>query len=312
MEDTMTATGKRPYLVDAPIHKVQTVEWDGDVGYLFRHDFTPLNASNLALLLQHENDTVRVTEQVAKGQFRSKSRSEPADANLYRALIQSGGWRPAELESYRDEESIPPAARGLYAFDENSKTWEPGWNELTKDQMAMFTAERMSHAVANLLRCRGEYMPSKGGIDFMFEQGGLMRVRLDIGDYDEPAYQVLLEARRPESKQRTRFRENFAFAVDHRPETGKKNDFGKTSTVIDLEQAVKMFDGQFTGIGTGPEYSQVVFLVPPANGGEPTVAPYSDERRSDFLSLINPMFKVEVAAAMVQAFAVTDRELQKR
>src|SRR6267143_1950487 len=196
------ATGVRPssYRVDAPIHKVQTVEYDGEIGYIFRHDLTRLDASNFPLLLQHENDTTRVTEQVAKGQFRSKTRSLPADANLYKALVTGGGWRPEKLESVRDEESIPMGLRELYSHNETKALWEPGWYELTKEQMAEFVIERQSHAVANLLRGSADYVAStSGGISFMFEKAGTMRVRLNIGDPEEPAYKILMELRRPES-----------------------------------------------------------------------------------------------------------------
>ncbi len=44
----------RPYRVDAPVHKVQTNEMDGDLSYIFRHDFAAMNAGNLEALLQRE------------------------------------------------------------------------------------------------------------------------------------------------------------------------------------------------------------------------------------------------------------------
>jgi hypothetical protein len=39
------------------------------------------------------------------------------------------------------------------------------------------------------------------------------------------------------------------------------------------------------------------------------VRSYEDSLKGDFLRLFNPMFKVEIAAAMVTSFAQTDREL---
>lgn len=314
MADQTGATGVRPrsYRVDAPVHKVQTLEIDGEIRYLFRHDFTRLDSSNFSLLTQHENDTMRVTEQIAKGQFRQKNRSLPADGNLYKALIQSGGWRPADLESVRDEESIPTSAREIYTRDGEKGVWEPGWFELTKEQMSEFVVERQSNAIARMLQANAEYVGAKpGDISFMFEKSGVMRIRLNIGDPEEPAYKLLLEMRRPDSKRRTRFREDFVYNVDHQGKPGKKNDFGKTETRIDLEQGYSIFKEFFARPIDDSEHSLIVFGEE-LNAPAVAVRPYTEEDKDNILSMLSPNYMVEVAAAMTAAFSKTDRESSKR
>jgi len=304
--------------VDAPVQKVQTLEYDADIPYIFRHDFTRLDESNFPLLLQHENDTMRVTEQIAKGQFRSKNRSLPADGNLYKALITGGGWRPAELggvriEEFRDEESIPDTVREIYSLDEISNVWKPGWFPLPKEQMIEFVVERQSNAIANLLRGNGEYIATaSAGIAFMFEKSGEMRIRLNVGDPDEPAYKLLMSMRRPDSKRRTRFREDFAFGIDHQPKPGKKSDFGKTEIKVDIEQGVSIFKEHFIRPLDDPEHSLVVFGEE-LNADQPSgVRPYVEADKDSFLSLFSPNYMVEISAALVAAFSKTDRESPKR
>lgn len=315
------STRPNPYRVDAPLKKVQSIEYDGDNPYLIRHDFTRLDASNFALLKQHENDVVRVTEQIAKGQFRSKNRSEPADANLYKALITGGGWRSALWEPCRDEESIPAAARSIYTFDEEANVWKPGWFELTREEMVGFTQERQSHAIDNMTRCAGEYIAtSSSDLGFMFEKSGLMRVLLLVGERDSPAYKLLFDFRRPDDKRRTKFREGFAFGIEHKPQPGKKNDYGRTETKIEIEAAVSFFDEYFAAPVDDPEHSLIVFEKPAASAeleASPAhqvfdVRPYQEDDRATFLSLFDPNYKMEAAAAVVGAFSKTDRELPKR
>lgn len=318
-----------PYRIDAKLHAVQTVEYDGENGYLFRHDFLRLDASNFQLLLQHENDTVRRTERLAKGKQRSRFDKSAADKNLYIALVQSGGWRPADLVPYKDGDLIPHEFRGLYQFNEETQQYEPGWNELTREQMLEFTPERMSAAVDNYLQCKGEYLGGGSGIDFMFEKGGLMRIRLNIGDPDDPSYKVLLDTRRPESVRRNKFRRDFVYSVEH-----TKGENAPVEVVMDLQQGVSIFDEHFASVVNDPQHSQVMFNgtahgkveaaiaageipeQPPSivdnTNGEPNLTPYHDALRNDFLALLNPMFKVEIAAAMMQAFTHTDRELPTR
>lgn len=308
------ATGKRPpYRVDAPVHKVQTVEYDGDLAYLFRHDFTRLDTSNYRLLLQHENDTLRVTEQIAKGQFRSKNRSLPADGNLYKAIITGGGWRPAEFEEVRDKELIPDAAQDIYTLDEETGVYKPGWYSLDKATMSEFVVERQSHAIFNLLRSNGEYIAAKtGGISFMFEKAGEMRVCLNIGDPDEPAYKLLFAMRRPDSKRRTRFREDFAFGVDHQADPKNKKDLGKTEIRVDIEQGVSIFKEYFIHPIDDPEYNSIVFGNELSSDSPSGVRPYTEEDMDLFLSLFSPSHMVEASAALVSSFSKTDRESRKR
>lgn len=303
--------GKSGYRVDAPLVRVQTKEYDGSAGYIFRHDFTRLDSSNFHLLAQHQNDTVQVIMKLAKGAQRSKSRSAGADANLYKALITGGGYRPVSCQVVKDEQLIPDSARDIYQFDEEKKEWVPGWYELPKEQMATFTHEKMSKAIENLLKCRGEYLPGTG-IEFMFEKAGVMKIRLDIGDFDEPAYRIAAEFRRPESKRRTRFKEDFAYAVERPGVPGSKDNLGTIEISTDYAQAVSVFDEHFSTIVPGEDFNEVLLTKPHTNGGPPELESYSDARKDDFLSMFNPMYKVEMAATMIQAFVGADRESSVR
>lgn len=304
-------TRPAPYRVDAPIHSVETIAVDGDVPYRLRHDFTRLDASNFQLLTQHANDTVSVSEQIARGQFRTKNRSIPADANLYKALITGAGWRVATWEPVRDEALIPADAKSIYAVNGNG-LWNPGWFEVTKEDAASFAAERQSQAVERLSRCNGEYVPAQGlSIAFMFDKAGMMRIRLSIGDKDNPAYKLLFDMRRPDSKRRIRFTEDLWVAVEHTPQPGKKNDLGKTVSKLDIEQGVSLFDEYFAAPVDDPDHSQIVFGEELNVESPESVRPYQEDDRASFLAMLNPNYKVEVAAAMIQAFSKTDRELQK-
>lgn len=314
----------RPYLVDAPVHKTQTVEMDGDIKYIFRHDFAALNAGNIEALLQREKDTTRVKEKLAKGKTRDRYDEHKADSQFYKVLIQSGGWRPASLMPYESDEFIPGEHRGLYAKNELTNIWEPGWYELTREDMGRFLVERQKNAVDNFLQCKGEYVPTATGIAFMYEAGGLMRVRLLVGDPEAPGYKLLFDLRRPDSTRRSNFRQEFAYIIDD-----TKAEGGKSETKINLEQGIKIFDEFFATCIDDDAHSQVVFTdkrtreerglepvavsaVPPAEGEveeeEFVVRPYEDALRSQFLAQFNPMYKVEVAAAMITSFSKTDRE----
>lgn len=322
-ENVKEAIRPKPYRVDAPINKVQTIEIDGDIRYLFRHDFAALNSSNLEALLQREKDTVRVKEKMTKGRTRDRFDEFKADSQFYKVLIQSGGWRPFEMPPFDDEKFIPAEHRALYSQN-GSNVWEPGWYELTREQMGGFVPERMKNAVDNFLQCKGEYVATSTGIAFMYEAGGLMRVRLNIGDPDDPAYKLLLDLRRPDSQRRSNFRQEFAYSIEE-----TKGEGGKIETRINLEQGIKIFDEFFATCVDDPNHSLVVFedrrsreerglpprpisAVPSAVEEEPeeefAVRPYEDSMRGQFITQFNPMFKVEVAAAMVTSFSKTDRE----
>lgn len=326
MTEATQATRPRPYRVDAPIHKIQTLDEDGDDKYLFRHDFTRLDGNNVGLLLKREKDTKRITEKMTKGRTRAKLRSADADKEFYSALITGGGWRPYGLDPKNDEKLIQPSMHEFYSLNQETSLWEPGWKEMSREEMLILTSEKMSEAIERWLLCRGKKL-SSGGIDFMFEKGGIMKISLLLGDSDDPAYKLLFELRRPDSKRRTRFKEDFAYAIDH----SKGGELGKIETVIDLQQGISFFDEYFATCPNGdPAYSQIVFedkrefseggrepqpvsAVPPESGdqqdAELAVRPYSDDLREDLVTHLNPNFKVELAAAAIQSFSKTDQEL---
>lgn len=320
MTNETLITGPRPYRIDNLIHKVETLDTNGDDKYLFRHDFKRLDATNVSLLLEREKNTKRVTEKMTKGRTRNKVNQDDADKTFYSALVTGGGWMPHGLVSYQDKGLIPPSMAKFYTVD-GEGVWQPTWVELDKETMMGLTPEKMGEAIDSWLQCKGKGV-SSGTIDFMFEKGGLMRIGLGIGDFDNPAYKLLLEVRRPDSKRRTRFKEDFAYAVDH----SKGGELGKVETIIDLRQGISFFDEYFATIVDDPAYSQVLFedkraisegrdpkpisAVPVENEPEPEiqVRPYSDDLRTEFITLFNPSFKVEVAAAAIQVFSKTDQE----
>lgn len=305
METTTEAQRPNPYKIDQKVHKVQSIELDGKERYLIRHDFTRLDSSNIILLTKREKAISRTIEHMGKGRSRRRSNADEAQRSFYCDTILGGGWRPADLIPHRDKEAIEPAHLPLYKEDAETGIWEPGWFELTQDQMKQFTVERMSNAIENYLRCKGTYIGT-GNIDFMYEKGGQMLISLAIGDFDEPAYKVLFEMRRPESKRRHKFREDFAYQIDE-----TKGDMGKTTIKTDITLGVSVFDEHFLGVKDDPAHSLVVFSKPSAlehPEEETEVIPYSDEKKPEVISLLNPSFKVEVSAAMIIAFSQTDQE----
>lgn len=318
---TVKAPRPKPYQIDRLIHRVQTLDMDGDSKFLFRHDFARLDSSNVGILLDREKATKRITEKLGKGRTRARLRNDDADQAFYRALITGGGWRPFDLPEVQDEGLIPTEHRLLYKEASADGIWRPGWMELDKETMIRFTSERMSEAIDRWLMAKGSTIAT-GGIDFMFEQGGIMKLALAIGDFDTPAYKLLFDFRRPENKRRTRFKDDFAFAIDH-----SKGEMGKIETVIDLKQGISFFDEYFGSCPDDEAYSQIVFedkrdfseqgrepepvsAVPVE--GEPekkfSVRPYSEELRTDVIKYLNPHFKVELAAAAIQSFSKTDQE----
>jgi hypothetical protein len=304
------ATRPQPYRVDSPVNRIQTIDADGDTKYLFRHDFLRLDASNVSILLDREKNTKRVTEKMTKGRSRFKLSAEDADKAFYCALVTGGGWRPYGLEPYTDKGLIPPSMIDFYAENVPEGRWEPTWKELDKPTMCSLTPEKMTEAIDRWLLSKGK-SEAIGSIDFMFEKGGIMNISLAIGDFDSPAYKLMFQMRRPDSKRRNRFKEDFAYGVDH-----SKGELGKTEMVIDLRQGISFFDEYFSTVSDLPDYSQVIFEdkrnVAVGETEDPNrkllFRPYTDELRSDFLALFNPHFKVEIAAATVQAFARTDQE----
>ena len=308
------------YRVDSEIIKVQTLDDDGDNKYLFRHDFARLDSTNLDLLHKREKDTKRFTERMTKGRTRSRFRSDDADVTFYRSLIRGGGWRPHGITAKDNEDLIEPSMKAYYKQDENG-IWQPTWMELDVATMLKLTPEKMSEAIERWFMCRGKKLASEqGNIDFMFEQGGTMDIEFLIGDFEQPAYRPAFRMRRPDSKRRTKFKEDFAYSIEQ-----IKGDMGKIETVIDLRQAIGFFDEYFITCVDGDQFSEVLITdKTPTNGSEPkaisavpvegeeefvNLVPYSDRLRTDFLATFNPHYKVEVAAATVQAFARTDQEL---
>lgn len=324
IEPTAKVPRPRPYQVDRAIHKVQTLDEDGDDKYLFRHDFARLDATNVGLLLEREKETKRITEKLGKGRSRGRLRSEKADRDFYTALITGGGWRPFGLEPKAEEGLIEPSMKQYYSLNSDTNLWEPGWIELDKATMQGLTIEKMSEAIERWLMCKGKKVKS-GSIDFMFEKAGIMKIGLLIGDPDEPAYKLLFEMRRPDDKRRTKFKDDFAYAIDH----SKGGEMGKVETIIDLRQGIGFFDEYLSSCPEDEEYSQIVFQdkrdfgeqgrepkqisAVPVEGEEAAVdelvvRPYSEEIRGDLINYLNPHFKVEVAAAVISSFSKTDQE----
>lgn len=319
----------KPYKVDNLIHKVQTFDEDGDDKYIFRHDFKRLDATNVHLLAKREKDTVRVTEKMGKGRSRGRFHSEDADREFYRAFVLGGGYRPHGLDSLTDKGLISPSTEEFYSYKETTQLWEPGWKELPKDFFWQLTPEKMGEALDAWFLCKGRKIKT-GNLDFMLERGGIIPIELSIGDPDHPAYKLLFEMRRPASKRRTQFREDFAYSVDE-----SKGDVGKVELNIDIMQGVRFFDEYFATCPNNEQYSEVLFTdyrdagegenqrVPrpvsaiPEESKQDTdanlpVRSYTDEMRDDMIQYLNPNYKVEVAAATIQAFSRTSQESRTR
>lgn len=312
----------QPYKVDEKTYRTQTIERDGERRVRFRHDFLRLDMSNFDLLLKREKETVRYSEKMGKGRARPHYDEHKADSNFYKALVVGGGWRPAELGPVTDLELVPEQWRSLYTQlpGEKDPTFRPGWNELNRDRMLRFTPERMKNAVDAFLACKAEYVPDDGDdISFMFEEGGLMRFNLLVGDPDAPAFVVPTTMRRPESQRRTAFRTNFAYSVDHTQAEG-----GKTETVMNYSAGTTFFAEHFATIADDPQCSEVLFeqqrvsdepraISAVSNDDVPHVPdvriiPYNDSLRGTLIQTLNPIYQVELASAVVLQYSQTDRE----
>jgi hypothetical protein len=341
-------TRPRPYLVNPATAKVQTLELDGDQRkLLFDHNLSCLNSSNFQLLLEKEKATKRVTEKMTKNRLRRHEPSSKPDAELYKTLIVSGAFRPYGLtETYDEETTIPTRFRPFFEANGDGK-FHVRPLPVERERMLGFSEERQKNALERYLECKGEVVSiarDETDISFMFDDGGIMAVRLLIGDPESPAYRLKLLFHRPESTRRTNFKDDFAYGVEY-----TKGGLGKIETIIDLRQGYSFFQEHFTGISTEPdeqadgtiiEYSEVVFrdtrsletrlaagqaprpvsAVDDGEAGENAVAEsedtenqveyvsYCDALRSQFLAEFNPMYGIEAAAAVVQSFGRTERD----
>jgi hypothetical protein len=210
--------------------------------------------------------------------------------------------------------------------------------------MCEFDVERMESAIERWFLCKGEIVASGRGfkdVSFIFDKGGVITVRLMIGDPEAPAYRLKLLFRRPEQQRRSGFRDEFAYNVDH-----TKGEQGKIETVINLKQGVGFTDEHFLGISTEPDtkldgtivyYSEVVFSdtrsveerVAAGEAPRPVSAveadetigggtqeqpedvsfiPYTEALRSRFLQSFHPMYKVEAAATAISSFKSISRD----
>jgi hypothetical protein len=344
-EVNATPMKPRPYWVDQPTTKVQTLEADGDREVVFLHTFAALNAGNQQLIIQREKDTKRVTEKMTKGRVRPRLPKE-SEANhlFYSALIQGGGFRPKSLPAaVVDKGLIPSEAVQLYKQNGDGQ-WHADFFPLTAEQMKNFSVEYMESAIEQWFKVKGESVASSNSltdISFMFEQGGVIAVRLLIGDPENPAYRLKLLFRRPEQTRRSSFRDDFAYGIEH-----TKGEVGKLETVINLGQGISFCDEHFLGISTEPDtkpdgtivhYSDVVFtdtrslderlaageaprnitaVDPTPAATEEAVAepeelafqPYTEGLRLRFLQSFHPMYKVEAAATVISAFKRADRD----
>lgn len=309
----------RPYVVNQQTYKVMVHESNGDNRYVVMHEFKRLDAGNSDLLVKKEKATIRVRQNVGRGRAKARFDETKADAALYKELIVAGGWRPADLEPVKNEDLISEENRSLYTFNEDTGEWVPGWNEISRSKCLEITPEKMKFAIDTYLECRAEVLSVGSGIDFMFEQGGTMRVSLKIGDPDSPSYTLLLEIRRPESGRRNSFKDSFVSSIED-----TRGEMAKIETTINLRSGIAFFQEHLATVLEEDEFNPVVFrddrtvAATVADGDTPTahsavedlpaLTPYTDQKRGDFLKLMNPMFQVEVAAAVVAHFNKTDRE----
>lgn len=316
------STTKAPYVIDQPTNKVVTIEKNGDTRFLFMHEFKQLNSTNFPLLVKKEKDTVRFSQTIARGKRRPRFDETKADTALYKEIIVGGGWRPYGLEPVKSMDMVLPANRSFYKEDPNTGTFMPSWQEVARAKCMELTPEKMKRAIDNYLQCSGEVVSVGEGIEFMFEQGGTMLVKLKIGDPDEPSYQFLIEMRRPDSQRRSNFKDSFAYAVEDT--TGEQ---AKVETVINLRSGATFFSEHFSSLPeTENGYNPVMFLDERTvaesvqDGDVPAqrsavegntmegLKPYTDELKSYFMQNMNPMHQVEIAAAVVSHFSKTDQD----
>jgi hypothetical protein len=287
---------------------------------------------------------------MTKGRFRPRlPKEDEANKTFYRALIRGGGFRPMELPpSVIDLGTVPAEAHEIYT--KSGDIYRAGFFPLTVEEMKEFDVERMERAIDRWFKCNGEVVSSGRGlkdIRFMQAKGGIIKVRLNIGDPENPAYRIKAHFRKPEQHKRFDFKQEFAYNIDH-----TVGEQGKIETVINLEQGIAFTNEHFIGISTEPdtdkhgkliEYSKVVLTdtrtveerIEAGEQPRPTSAvevddvaedgktghdgtteqdevihllDYDDSLRQRFLDALHPMFKVEMAATAVASFQSANRE----
>lgn len=346
MTDTSTAAKPRPLWIDQPIHRVQTIEPDGEREVVFEYQFSALNTGNERLLHDRENDIERVTLKLTKQRFRQKLPKEiEANRTFFCAVVRGGGFRPDVLPAtVIDLASVPAEAHEIYSLNGDG-AYHAGFFPLDVEEIREFDVERMEHGIERWFQCNGEVVASGRGlkdIEFMKARGGVITVRLLIGDRDAPDYRIKALFRRPDANRRYDFKDRFAYNVDH-----TKGEQGKIETVISLKEGIDFFGEHFIGISTEPdldkdgrliEYSEVVFtdtrsleermaageaprltsaVEPHADPGETDLEvspeavnflPYEEALRSRFVAACHPMWKVEMSATAISSFQSANRE----
>lgn len=241
------------------------------------YEFKRFDSTNYNLLLERDKAIHRLSESLPKNKSREKTTGvDDANESFFDSLVVSGYH---EFEGEKDE--------------------------FTVEDLRELVPERKAAGIARLLECKARVIKivGVGKNDYMFERPGHMMVELLIGDYERPTYKLLLKYVRPKKGKRSKFREDFGYNIVNRG-----GDMPITESHVDLASAIRMSDEYFeTVIMDDPGYSEVHFLNTDGTALDHKFGEQETDK-NQFLALINPQYKVELATTLVTSFSKSDRE----
>lgn len=266
----------KPYPINRTSFKVQDNFTEGDTKYTMTVEMKRLDSSNFRLLLDKEKSTKRITETLTKNRSRDRLNVDDAHNAFFDATAIKGWLKPADEEE----------------------------EELSYRNVTELLIERKIALNVKYLDCKANIKQTVGAgkHDFLFERDGHMVVEFLVGDPDNPAFKLLLKARRPRQSRRSKFRDDFAYGI-----TTRSGDLPVTETYIDLSSGVRLFDEYFDTVVVDPNYSNVAFLKDD-NTLDHEYVEGNEQDRLLFLQYFNPHFRVEIAGAMIATFSKSGRE----
>jgi hypothetical protein len=271
-------TKRRIYVVDDRTAKVTLVSKDERV--LTTHTFRRNEpGKELTQLIALTDSIKRETELGPQGE-QLKYRDTPAYAEHYRELI-------VEVHVKIVGTDAEPVA-------------------LTADQIHNLTEEHRAKAVGKLYQSKCEVLQNAGtsGFAFLFEPKGdeessFTTVRQFIGDPENPSFVLDHYVRRPGKEKRESYSDR-----TRRTFTLRKGDMPRRKVLIDLRPGIELIDSAFVSV-TAPLYNGVQYGV--QVGGHDYAVDSKDDR-AGFLNNLIPIWKADLADALVESFETDIRD----
>ncbi len=269
----------KAYAVNRNSFKVQDFFTEGDSKYLVTAEYKRLDSENTRILLDKETQTKRITETLTKNRSRDKLAVDDAQDNFFNSIV-IGGW----LKVDDGEEEV-----------------------LSYQEIVELNIEQKIALNVKFLDCKAvvKKVEGTGKHAFLFDRAGRMIVEFLIGDPENPTWKFLTRCKRPRQSRRSKFRDDFSYAI-----TNRGGDLPITETHIDVSVGIHFFDEFFETVLNDPNYSKVVFLKD-EDGKQVHDHDYAegdDNDRKAFIKFFNPHFKVEYSGATISTFNKSGRD----